>query len=271
MSLTTEASAKTCRIGLISWPVYSPKPYNNKDTYLVLGEIFDKDIQNNLEILTELKKNLQYLYPFKVKKDKDKVNVYNKEDFILFRKKYKLTTTVTLLNYKDSDNNTEKIVFRTPCLYDISCMEPLFPETCFLPKDVKISSHCRIFLVLPYYDPILRGEILKQCVNTAKNHYCLYLLTGNRYGKNKETTSTLMKRYLLSTGVRSENINKSKYDKFPDSILESLKILPFILNIDHYVTCDLFIACSSYDIHEVMTFSRDSRIGKDIKIQFLCD
>ena len=44
--------------------------------YLILGEIYDKDIQNNLEILQDFNKNLQYLYPFKVKRNGDTLKVY---------------------------------------------------------------------------------------------------------------------------------------------------------------------------------------------------
>jgi len=275
----------SCSIGLISWPIHTKNLPSNKDMYLILGEIYDKDIQNNLEILQDFNKNLQYLYPFKVKRNGDTLKVYN-DDIIHFRKKYKLTSTLSLHNYAkheeeneededdeddESDDDSEKIVFRTPRLYDISCMEPLFPIECFLPKQVESSTHCRVFIVLPYLDPVLRGRILKQCIYTTKEHHPLFLLIGDQHGRNKETTSTLMKRYLLSSGVSSDNISKSVYDKFPASILESLEILPFLLDINHHVTHDLFIACASYDMCKVMSFSRDSKIGKDIKVQFICE
>ena len=266
-----------CRIGLISWPIYTKDLPSNKDMYLILGEIYDKDIQNNLEMLKDFNKNLQYLYPFKVKKSGDIVKVYNKDDIAHFRKTYKLTSKISLHNYKkheeesESEDDSEKIVLRTPRLCDISCMKPLFSMECFIPKQIKVSTHCRVFIVLPYSDPVLRGEILKQCIYTTKDHHSLFLLIGDQHGRNKETTSTLMKRYLLSSGVSSDNISKSIYDKFPDSILESLEILPFLLDINHQVTHDLFIACASYDMCKVMSFYRDSRISDDIKAQFICD
>jgi hypothetical protein len=272
MSLKKEPE-HTCRIGLISWPVHIKNPPNTKDMYLILGEIYDKDIRDNLELLRDFNQNLEYLYPFKVKKNGDVVKIYNNDDINHLRKKYKLTSTVSLRNYQegeaesedDSDDESEKIVFRTPRLYDISCMEPLFPMECFTLKCVDNSTHCRVFIVLPYSDPVLRGQILKQCIFYTKDHHSLFLLIGGKHGQNKETTSTLMKRYLLSSGVSSQNINKSIYDKFPDSIVESLEILPFLLDINHHVTHDLFIACASYDMCKVMSFSRD------IKVQFICE
>lgn len=262
----------TCRIGLISWPVYIKNLPTNTCIYLIIGEIYDKDILNNLQTLEDFNKNLQYMYPFKLKRNGDVVKIYNNDDIVHLRRKYKLTSTIFLHNYKKhNEDREEKIVFRTPRLYDISCMEPLFPVECFLPKQIDTSTHCRIFIVLPYPDPVLRGKILKQCIYTTKDHHPLFILTGDQHGRNKETTSTLMKRYLLSSGVSPDNISKSICDTFPNSIIESLNILPFLLDINLFITHDLFIACSSYDIYKVMSFFRDSIICSDIKVRFICD
>jgi hypothetical protein len=252
----------TCRIGLISWSITSKYPF---EKYIVLGEIYDKDIINNIGILREFNYNLQFLYPFKVKKTGDKIKVYNEQDFSYFRKKYKLTETITLKNYKEC----EKIVFRTPCLYDISCMEKLLPNCFNLYKyPEKKSSHCRVFIVLPCDNPITRGNILKECLLMGKNNGVIFLLVGNKYGLNNDTTSTLMKRYLLRSGVESNDITKSVFDKFPDLIKESLDILPLILGTNNYLSHDIFISCESSIINKVMSFVRDKKL---LKCQFICD
>ena len=262
----------TCRLGLISWPVYSPIPKLHSDSYIILGEIYDKDIADNFDILSEFNDDLDFLYPFKVKKNDGKIKVYNEQDFSYFRKKYKLTTKVTLHNYKKKDAEDQRLVFRTPCLYDISCMERLFEQKLHLYHlSEQPSTHCRVFIVLPSDDPVIRGQIIKGCIDVAKNHKILFLLVGDKYGLNKETTSTLMKRYLLSSGIQSEIINKSIYGKFPDSILESLEILPFMLDIQQHLTHDIFIACPSSQICKIMSFTRDSKIKEDVKIQFMCE
>ena len=256
MNLTTD------RIGLVSYSV--PNSCN-----LIIGEIYDKDIRNNFSILTEMSNNLHFLYPFKVKKVNNQIKIYNEDDFLYFRKKYKLTSTITLHNGKLQDNDC--IVFKSPHLYNISKWKSISHSREILYKQpTNLSSNCRIFIVLPHKNPIIRGKILNQCIDMTKEHTPLYLLIGDKYGHNKETTSTLMKRYLLLSGVKSDNINKSICDKFPDSLIEAFEILPLMLNLSQF---DLFIACSSDDICEVMSFVRDTQVGKKMckKMQFICD
>lgn len=272
MNLTTDSVNFTSRIGLVSWPLYCPEPKSNKDVYLVIGEIYDKNISNNSDILTKFNEELQYFYPFKVKKDTDKTKIYNEEDFNQCRKRYKLTSTVTLYNY---DKDEKKIVFRIPRLFNLSLMKPLVSPNYVFSKPVdqftEKSSHCRVFVVLPYENPILRGEILNQCIGAIGEHKYLFILVGDRYGKNRDATSTLMKRYLLSRGVKGENIHKSVYDKFPDSIVESLEMLPFLLEIKHHATRDLFIASASMDVRKVMLFVKENKISKNTRVRFICD
>jgi hypothetical protein len=256
----------SCRLGLISWPVYCNTPKLQTDTYIILGEIYDKDIVNNLDILTEFNDDLQFLYPFKAKKEGDRIKIYNEEDFVFFRKKYKLTCNVILHNYNESEKT--RLVFRTPCLFDITCLERLFKNEIRLYKQPEISLiHKKVFIVIPNDNPVTRGKQLNECISSSNGHNSLFILVGDKYGLNRDTTSTLMKRYLLSFGVYSNNINKSIKEKFPESILESLELIKFISNdIKH----DIFISCQSSNICKIMSFIRDSKIPKDIKIQFIC-
>ena len=256
------------KLALISWPLDSKEPKSDKDVYLVLGELYDKDVINNIDILKDFNDNIQYIYHFKIKKVDNNIKIYNEEDFIYLRKKFRLTSNVTLHN---CDKNT-KIVFRTPVLFNISIMKPIFTNISVIPNYIAPkSSHCRIFMVLPYENPVLRGELLKQCIYFIKEHNYLFILIGDLFGKNKRKTSSLMNNYLLSCGIDPDAIIKNIYDKFPDSITESLELLKFMLDIHHYATHDLFIASASFDICKVMLFSKQNKINKDINVQFICD
>jgi len=266
---------KNCRIGVVSWPVRSPTPRDSSCVYITIGEIFDKKISNNLGILSSLHKNLKYLYPFKIKRHDNHVKVHNEEDFKVFRKKYKITTTIKLhnINKLESEYNCDRLVFRTPSLYNISCMRPLFKycvskqvSNCIFHE----SSHTRIFIVLPYSDPILRGQILDECISKIKSFYPLFILVGDKYGKNKESTSTLMTRYLLSRGISIEYISKNLYDHYPDSIIEIFELIPFLIPMSAKIG-DIMVACQSTEMVKIMSFIRDNQLNTLKNIQYLCE
>ena len=275
--MSLENSSINYRIGLISWPVGFEEPTSSSHVYLNLGEIYDKEIRTNFDILMSLHNQLKYLYPFKIKKIDNDITIYNDEDFKYFRRQYKLTTRVHLYNYKpkssdENDNKTERIVFKSPRLYNISCMKPLFSHhiPSMLQKN-KISPDYRVFIVSPYDNPVMRGMIIDSCIATMNKKTPVFILVGDRYGKNKESTSTLMKRYLLSTGICSEQITKILCDKFPDFLSESLELLPLILNIGHYISHDIFVACKSTDMRKIMSYFRDNKISKDIKVRYISE
>jgi hypothetical protein len=134
-----------CRLAIISWPIGSFAPKKSTGIYISLGEIYDEKVKSNLHLLEELHRSLKFLYPFRIKKTPGDIKLYNEEDFYYFRQKFKLTCSAYLHNYKKSNSlfDTEKetysnakdesedlyIVFRTPCLYDVTCMEPLFEKS----------------------------------------------------------------------------------------------------------------------------------------------
>lgn len=264
-------SLEKYRIGLIAWS-FSNNNTSQSDTYINLGEIYDKEVVSNVEILITLHNQLKYLYPFKIKKVDDKISVYNDEDFEYFRRKFKITSKVHLYNYiSKSDENTERIIFKRPQLYNISHMKQLFSNNTLQSQTIKMTPHRRIFIVSPYDNPVLRGKILDSCMSLIKEKNPIFILIGDRYGKNKESTSTLMKRYLLSNGICTEKINIILYDKFPDFIPESLNLLPIILNVDKYVSHDIFIASKSTDMRKIMSYVKYTKLNKNIKIQYICE
>ena len=270
--MSLEKSFINYRIGLIAWPVYSNPPTSSSDTYLNLGEIYDKEVKTDLQMLIKLRDQLKYLYHFKIKNVDNKIILYNYEDFEYFRRKFKLSSETRLYNYiSKSHEKTERLIFKRPQLYNISGMKPLFPNNIPQSQAIEISTHRRIFIVSPYENPVLRGMIMDSCLSLIKQKNPIFILIGDRYGKNKESTSKLMKRYLLCNGIFSEKINIILYDKFPDFISESLNLLPFILNSDKYISYDIFIASKSTDIRKLMSYVKDVKLNVNIKIQYICE
>ena len=272
--MSLKNSSVDFRICLISWPVGFETPTDHSHVYLNMGEIYDKEVRMSVNKLMTLHNKLKYLYPFKIKKVDNDITVYNSDDFKYFSKKYKITTKVSLYNYNSvNENNTEHIVFKSPQLYNISCMEPLFSPYIppLLQQNKESYNDYRVFIVLPYENPVLRGMILDSCITKIKEKKPLFILLGDRYGKNKESTSTLMKRYLLSIGICSNSINKILCNKFPDFISESLHLLSFILHIDKNISYDIFIASKSSDMFKIMSYVRDTKISQDVNVQYICE
>lgn len=248
----------SCRIGIIS--ISCDKKY-----FLIIGEIYDNIITQDLNTLYNLHSDLKYLYPFKINIINDDITIYNKEDIDVFLLKYKLTTQSTILNYKHS-HNKESIKFGSPCLYDINCMKQLFEpfKISKLPCN-DFSNSTRIFIINPYLDPILRGKLLDSCLYFIKDHTPMFILIGDKYGNNKESTSTLMSRYLLSKGVAKTFITKSLHDKSLESIGEALTVATLMISNNR--NYDIFIACASK--HMKLVLSLLPKTNK--RIQCVCE
>jgi hypothetical protein len=242
-----------CRIALISWPISKKSP---KNFYINLGEIYDKKIQEDITILSQFHRETAYLYPFRYKD-----TCYNIEDFNVFRKRYGLTIRHRLVGNIPKE---KVITFRSPVLYDISCMVPLFRNTKSIPKKYyPISKAC---IVLPTLNPIIRGHILNEVIINRPE---FIVLAGKRDGKNHDSTATLMTRYLRKRGVPMKNIFKIQIDKKPECILDALELLEMI-NIP--MECPIVVACSHEDINIVQrTVRKWRRKGViDKKISYYC-
>ena len=289
-----------CRLAIISWPIGSFAPKKSTSIYLNLGEIYDEKVKSNLLMLEDLHRSLKFVYPFRIKKTSKNIKLYNEEDFSYFRQKFKLTPATYLHNYKTSyisydskanenktyygaedeedeeedeeDKKSTYIVFRTPCLYDITCMEPLFTKSKRVIHRISpsLQTKIRVFIVMPYNNPIIRGEILDACISLLHDNNYLFLLIGDQFGKNKTSTSTLMKRYLLSSGIPSNNISKSLYDHYPDSIIEAFDILPFLLDVGVSIET-IYIASLSADMKKNMNFIRNCKYNTKMNIRYICE
>jgi len=226
-----------CKIGLISWPITNKSPLN---LYINLGEIYDKEIKDDLSLLSQFNRDLRYLYPFKYSFKDNKC--YNSEDFKPFRSKYHLTTRARLAgSLINTTSHTQEAIFRTPVLYDLTCMVPVFEKM----KLEKISYSPvisgTIFIVVPTLDPICRGKILDEVI---ANNPRYIMLTGSIAGDNNTSTITLMTRYLKRRGVSTDIILRCHSEKRPTCILDCLAVIDIMaLN-----NLEVAVACSCSDI-----------------------
>lgn len=251
-----------CKIGVIS------KPRDLKQVcFLILGEIFDRSIRENVNTLYELHENLRYLCPFKAKiKDRD-VIPDNIEEISALQNRYKLTRKIWM---KGNIQNSE-MKFFSPELYDLSCMVPLFPtkvSRSICPKGDVLP--LRMFILLPYTDPIVRGEIVDNCFRVLDGHKACFYTIGELDGKNTRASCDLSRRYLLTCGVENDNISSNKYDEFPDCILEALNMIKFILPD---VEMQVFIAVQREDMNRIMNHIRlANKLGiLDSKLYMICN
>lgn len=259
-----------CKISLISWPIENQYPNN---FYINLGEIYNKNIKNDINTLTQFKKDLTYLYPFRVSiinspNGDVKITIYNIDDFIFFQKKYNLTVKIKIIGKPISGI----IKFRTPILYDTTCIVPLFDQTslpsCPEEKNIIHSSESlgKVCIVLPYHNPIERGILLDSIIS----HNTTFLLIGDKQGNNLDTTASLMSRYLLSKYISQDKIIKTKEDGKLFCILDAITLLEF-MNL--YKNNIIYIACLSREINEIKDIIRIWRykgIIPNKKIYFYC-
>lgn len=237
-----------CKIGLISWPIDNNTPQN---FYICLGEIYDKQIKNDPNVLSEFYRDLNYLYPFTYSLVSNKC--YNSEDFKAFKTKYKLTIGLKLIGRIPV--GVKQIIFRSPVLYDLTCMVPLFIRE----RQERVSynpSRNSVFIVIPTLDPICRGKILDEVISNSPKYI---IITGSVAGDNITSTTTLMCRYLQKKGIPSGIVIKSRGDKKPNCILDCLALID-IMGLNDL---DISIGCSCSDI---TLLQKSVRVWRRLKV-----
>lgn len=250
-----------CKIGIVSFPV----GYEH-DCFLNLGEIYDKNLRQDVNKLYEFHKNLQYFCGFLANTtESNKVVPNNIEEIKILQRIYKLTPKI-FLNKKIKE---EEIEFTTPQMYDISCMVPLFPDPiprCIYTKNK--TNRSKLFIIPPYVDPVMRGRIIMKCIESIGDTLGYFLTIGKSKGNNKQNSCELNRDYLMSCNVPEECIAMNENDEFPDYIPESVNIGNMIFQPD-----EICIGVDKEDIGEFLNCIRFLR--KDGKIEekvfFICD
>jgi hypothetical protein len=255
-------SVINCNLGLIS----KPKDHT-QNCFLNLGEIFDRSIRQDVNILYELHKNLRYLCAFKAKIEGKDIIPDNIEEISTLQNRYKLTRKIWVKG--QVQNGAMK--FLSPELYDLSCMVPLFPNKIsrsICPKGNEMP--LRMFVLFPYTDPIVRGEIVNNCFSVLGKYKACFYTIGGLQGHNTRATCDLSRRYLLTCGVEDDNISCIQYDEFPDCILEVLNMIKFILP---ETEMQVFIAVQREDMNRVMDYIRlANKLGIiDRKLCMICN
>ena len=229
---------KMCRWALISWPIENKTP---EKLFIILGEFYDTKTQLSL---SDCKRDLQYLYPFRYSQRKK--CCYNQLDFSYFQKKYKLTVKPQLVGVSEKS----VITFRTPILYDITCMVPLFLNSSSrLPTYSQKSDD--VCIVILSGNPVERGELLNELLEYGPS---LFILVGDFQVTNSDSNSTLATRYLLKCKVPIHKIAKIGNGVIPDCIIESLDVA----NMMGTTTADynLIVACNNDNIQQIGKFLR---------------
>ena len=253
----------TCKIALIS------KPVNTKiNSFINIGEIYDSDMKKDTQFLYDIHKNTKYMGKFKACFKNNNIQIDNIEDIHSIQRRYNLTRRILAKGQKK-----DTILFDKPQLYDITCMVPLFPTKIYPQYTINDSIlllPLQLFLIFPYSDPIIRGELLDRCLELKKDRKIYFCLFGNIYRKNTRATYNFSRDYLLECGIHSDDIICGIYDKFPECIQESLLLVEMALNT---LSVELFIAVARDDMSQVMNHIRQSKnnLGFRKKIQLICN
>ena len=236
---------------MISWPIQEKNPHN---LYLIIGEFYT---EYDISILSEFYRDLDYLYPFRFSVSENVC--YNAKDISCLQEKYNMTVKPQLIGKTES----KILTLRTPILYDISCMVPLFPDKNH--RYVYKQKTDLVCVVLPYTDPIHRGKLLEKVIDYGPG---FFLLVGGIEKSNKDSIATLASRFLLSRNIPKERILKIGEGKVPDCILESIEVFNMTTAEDY----DVVIACRYNNIKNVATSIRLWRKAGiiDKNIRYIC-
>ena len=246
-----------CKIGLIAFPIK-----DSKDYFLYLGELYDKNIKNDENFLYEFYTKLIYLCPFKILVKDSKIIPDNLEDLFTFQKRYKSTKKI----YSKYTIPDGIIKYNSPELYDLDCMIPLYKEP-LIKNIINInnSDDIRMFILISYNDPIIRGEIIDNCINSFQNKYACFLIIEGQ----KNNSSILTKRYLISRGIKNKDIIVHQYNDFPDCIIEAITIINML-----YDCADIFFGVSRDDIRNVFKYIKlihSMNIISKKRFHFICN
>lgn len=238
----------SCRIALISWPL--DKSVENG--YINLGEIYDKSMKTH-DKLFEIQRDILCLYPFRCEITDGDIRCYNIEDFTHFQDKYRLTRKLQL----SGDIPNGRVAFRTPVLYDLTCMVPVFTERRLI-QTIKRRNKPEpsVFVVLPYANPMTRAKILNNCIELCGPRDIIVLL-GGRQGNNKENTATLAYRYVRRY-VDIMNIVKNPEGQIPGSIIEGIIIAQTVIGTEE---CPIFLASTGKDVYHNCQFIKTCKRG----------
>lgn len=245
-----------CRWALISWPITAKTP---QSFYLILGELYNNDVKTDKVLMSEFFRDLQYLYPFRFSTKKN--YCYNIEDFIYLQKKYYLTVNLKLVGNPEKDI----IIFKPPVLYDIDCNVSIFSENLYNYTYKPKNSH--VCIVFPYSDAITRGKLLEEAIEYGPSYF---VLIGNSYKNNKESTACLMRRFLLSRNIPEKCIVKIRQDNNTESILDAVVLFHTYLNTPFHIA----IACGKEHIQNIAKcikiWKKKNLLSKERKVYYIC-
>ena len=236
------------------------RSFNNPMVYIILGKLLiDKTT------LKKLNNDLKYMYPFKILKTLEPENI---EDFKILESTYGITQKNLLYNFQIG---CDSIVFKTPFLcYKKDGIKSIKREQKYVFNKNIETNMLRIFFVFPSNNVITRGKILDSSMSMIKKYKPIFFVIGNIQGENKVSTSILMKRFLLTSGIPSENIIKINIsNSYEECLLECLEIMQCIF--EDKLVKNIFIASESIYMRSLMVFIKKNNINKKFKFQYICE
>lgn len=281
-----------CRVGLIARvisvrrnkntdDIFASSIYDNiceEDTesiYLLLGEIFDKSILSDKTTLFEFHQSTKFTYPFSVTVSNNCKNIelFNLADICIYQQKYKLTKSIRF-NKRLSDG---KYRLDHPMVYDISCYKPLFNHAIERPLynfSYKNSVEKYIFIILPCNDPMIRGEIINNCIEATRATdyrgpvFPIFYLLGGIKSPNTKSLCSITRKYLISIGIEVEYIYTDKNDIFPLCINNAISNISELFK---YETYKIFICLSNKIIQKSLVHIRKKYRNSIHNIRFICN
>lgn len=245
-----------CRVGLIAQPLNNPSL-----GYINLGEVF---MNKNVENLYSIHVNTQYLTRFLALVKDNNITIDNIEEIYKVQEHHKLTRKIYPVG-----NLSGKLTFSRPKLYDISCMVPLFIDE-IIHRKLPLSNAFiyRVFIVIPIYDPIIRGKAITNCINMNQDRKSLFYVLGEKFGSNKKATCMLTKRYLVENcGVEAGDVSCEMCHNIEEAV-QNVCLQMFGEDIE------IFIVTGSKNVGNIMNIIRNSHNNLGFvckKIQLICE
>jgi hypothetical protein len=177
-----------CRIGLVSY-------CKDHDFALILGELFDKNIRDNINMLYELHKALVYSSNFYAKISGTKVITDNTDDLCIYQRQYKITNNI--LVYGTGIDGEWR--FSKPCLYDLDCMIFLFNDTIQSPRYNPVINDTITYILVAEKNPLIRGTLVEECFRIADGKQIKFYIVDDV--SSNINSCVLTKRYLMSQGI----------------------------------------------------------------------
>jgi len=236
-----------CKVGIVS---QIKNGQNN--VFFIVGEFYTK---YDKSILYKIHCELSSVCSSIIDTRKSKITIDNDYDLQYFRKKYKIIKRNILTSHLLSGIYYTK----TPQLYDLDCMVPIFHGIKL--QTYTINNIGDIFIILPCENPVIRAGMLNTCIQFSKGSKSKFYTFGGMYNTNKKETCLLARRYLIEKGIYKGSI----IPNLENSIIHFLKKIILALNFEI-----IYVVSPHYCMSKTLN-SMKRELCYSNRVRFLCD